>query len=269
IIIYRKCSLEIFNKIRKNGIVSFDISSIFGTKIFDIISKTSELPLLIYSDEGIEETVTSIFKKIKSSGQEDALGNLRGTLFEYLMYPFLKNLYSDATISQNVILKDDTDKYEYDFIIKSEHPSEIILVEVKGIREGTYIQVGDLTEAATLKYFFNGAVPFARKKLNNELSNNKKLKAIYITSGGYWDAGDFIAKTNQSKIKSLKINAIIDRLELITLLKTNGFESEIKTIKQYYSDPNKVKISKNKNFKMSLEDKINNGILDDILNGTE
>nr|WP_315243602.1 hypothetical protein [uncultured Flavobacterium sp.] len=234
IIIYRDCSKEVFFKMRKNGIISFSISAIFGTTIYDVIRKTSQLPILLNHDN-LDSSVESILNTIKNSGQDSALKDLRGTLFEYLMYPFLKNLYSDAKIEQNKILKKGDRKHEFDYIITASHPDEIIFVELKGLRDGTFINLGDEKKKATLKWFFKKSMGLA-KEIYKDQADSINIKAIFITSAGFWkDTSEFISQMNNSSFKSSKLNTVIDRTELIKLLSERGFLNEVRMIEKYYS----------------------------------
>lgn len=110
IIIYRVCSSHTINKIRKNGIIAFDISAIFGTRIYEVLNRFRELSVLLKEEDGIEKTIENILKTISNAGQDEALKELRGTLFEFLMYPLLKTLYPNASIDRGKILTADHGK---------------------------------------------------------------------------------------------------------------------------------------------------------------
>src|SRR5690606_17886329 len=118
----------------------FDLSAIFGSKITEVVSKTKMLPQLLTSPEHLAKEVNQILKSIENAGQLDALSALRGTLFEFLMYPLIKNRFPDATIDRGRTLSvtkeiNGTKKkeyYEYDFIIHNNTPKEIVIVELKG-----------------------------------------------------------------------------------------------------------------------------------------
>ncbi|MEZ7505438.1 hypothetical protein [Flavobacterium sp. Arc2] len=236
IIIYRECSKEVFFTMRKNGIISFNLSAIFGSKIFEILKKYNQLPFLLQNDQNLDQSVESILESIKNSGQEGALKDLRGTLFEYLMYPFLKVLYPQATFEQNVILKMGLRKHEFDYIINSSHPPEIIFVELKGLRDGTFVSLGDTKTKATLKWFFNKSMGLAKEFYKDKNPKNYKLKAIFITSAGYWEnTKDFIEEMDNSTYRSENSKTIIGRKELIENLTCKGFSNEVKMIEKYYS----------------------------------
>lgn len=236
IIIYRECAREVFFTMRKNGIIAFNISAIFGSKIYEIIRKTSQLPLLLKNDLDLEKSVESILETIKISGQDGALKDLRGTLFEYLMFGYLSYLYPRAGIEQNVILKKGDSKHEFDYIITSSHPPELIFVELKGLREGTFVSLGDSKTKATLKWFFSKSMRLAKEYHKDKNHKNLKIKALFITTGGFWkNTNEFRVQMENSSFKSAKSKVIIDRTELLKLLEDCGFAKEVKTIERYYS----------------------------------
>lgn len=236
VIIYRECSREVFFTMRKNGIMSFNISAIFGSKIYEIIRKTSQLPVMLKNDLNLDQSVESILEAIKSSGQEGALKDLRGTLFEYLMFGYLSSLYPNAGIEQNMILKKGDRKHEFDYIITSTHPPELVFVELKGLREGTFVGLGDSKTKATLKWFFNKSMGLAKEFYKDKNPKNLKIKAIFITTGGFWNnTAEFREQMESSSFKSAKSKVIIDRGELLELLEKDGFSNEVKTIERYYS----------------------------------
>lgn len=125
IVIFNSINNFVRNKIKKLGFLAFDLSAIFGSKITEVVSKTKMLPQLLTSPEHLAKEVIQILKSIENAGQLDALSALRGTLFEFLMYPLIKNRFPDATIDRGRTLsikreiegKEQKEYYEYDFII--------------------------------------------------------------------------------------------------------------------------------------------------------
>lgn len=237
IIIYRECSKEVFFTMRKNGIMAFNISAIFGSKIYEIIKKTSQLPILLKNEQDLDQSVELILETIKSSGQEGALRDLRGTLFEYLMFGYLSYLYPRAEIEQNVILKMGERKHEFDYIITSSSLQEIIFVELKGLREGTFVSLGDTKTKATLKWFFSKSMQLAKEYYKSRNYKNLKIKAIFITTGAFWkNTIEFREQMENSSFKSVKSKVIMDRTDLLSVLEQNGFNNEVRTIQRHYSD---------------------------------
>ena len=240
IVIYQSCSEHVINKINKLGIICFDVSAIFGKKIYDILNKTRELSLIFKNTEKIDDTIESILKTISNAGQEDALKELRGTLFEFLMYPLLSSLYPIASIQRGKTisrLNQDgvKESYEYDYIINSSNPPEIIFVELKGYHSGATIALGDTNTKASLKWFFRKTLPFAIKEYKAEIESGKIPKAVFITSANFWEDGKkFLTEMDKGKFKSLQLNTGYDRTELLSLLRMRGFTNEVKIIEKFY-----------------------------------
>jgi hypothetical protein len=240
IIIYKSCSQKTINTIKKNGIISFDISAIFGTKIYQVLNGIKELSGLLKGSDSVEETIEDILSAINNSGQDEALKELRGTLFEFLMYPLLKTLYPNASIERGKILtiekEGKKERHEYDYIIESSHPPELIFVELKGYNAGATINLGDSTRHSTLRWFFRRALPFAEKYYKETIEKGKQAKAVFITSANFYDDGrEFITKMNNSKYQATILETGYERQTLLDLLKKYGFEAEIKIIKKFYS----------------------------------
>ncbi|MBE0392183.1 hypothetical protein [Flavobacterium sp. PL002] len=241
IIIYQSCPEHTINKISKLGIITFDISAIFGTRIYDILNKTQELSGFFKETKQIDRTIESILKTISSAGQDDALKELRGTLFEFLMFPLLSSIYPLASIDRAKTLTrlNDNGKkesYEYDYIIQSSNPPEIVFVELKGYNSGATIPLGDSETKASLKWFFKKTLPFAIKEFQTTIEKGRAAKAVYITTASFWDDGkEFLTKMDKSKFKSVLINTGYDRDTLLKLLKERGFENEIRIIKKFYT----------------------------------
>lgn len=246
IVVYKSCSDEVLNKLKKLGFLAFDIGSIFGTQIYMILNKLKEVNDLLLADRDIERSVNDVLKVIRSAGQEDALKDLRGVLFEVLMFPVLKSIYSSASVvrGKTYSTKDETGKkegYEYDYIFNSSNPEEIVVVELKGYNSSVSIPLGDNNKKGSLKWFFDRTLPFAKTHFKKEIGEGKKFKAIYITSAHFWQDGkDYIAKLNKGGLKSAKMDVAYDRTALLNLLKENSFKKEVELIEQYYTKENEV-----------------------------
>ncbi|WP_179318815.1 hypothetical protein [Winogradskyella helgolandensis] len=241
IIIYSSSTDLIINKIRKLGIIAFDISAIFGTRIYDILSRTRELSTAFNNTEKIDDVIKNILSSISKAGQEDALKELRGTLFEFLMYPLLSSIYPVATIQRGKTIsrlneKGEKESYEYDYIIHSTNPPEIVIVELKGYHSGATIPLGNYQTKSSLKWFFSKTLPFAVKEYKLDIGQGKIAKGVYITSASFWDDGKaFIDTLDKSKIKSAVMNTGYDREALLGLLSERGFKNEIKIIEKFYT----------------------------------
>ncbi|EHO06977.1 hypothetical protein HMPREF9714_02828 [Myroides odoratimimus CCUG 12901] len=243
IIVFQNCSVTVLNRIKKNGILTYDLSTIFGTKIYQVMEAFHELSISLISHSGIEETIEKILKNINDAGQEDALRELRGTLFEFLMYPLLKTLFPNASIERArkiTITKEDGNEetYEYDYIIDSSNPSELIFIELKGYHAGAYIPKGNLDKKASLTWFFRRTLPAAIKSYNERIKNGREAKAVFITSANFWEDGKkLLIEMNKSKFKSSVLDTGYDREGLLKLLKSYSLNTEIRVIKKFYAKP--------------------------------
>ncbi|MEP3209543.1 MAG: hypothetical protein ABJN95_10160 [Maribacter sp.] len=241
IVIYRSASDLIKNKIRRLGLLSFEVSDIFGKRIYDILKKTQELSNIFKSSDKVDVTIEKLLNSINSAGQEDALKELRGTLFEFLMYPLLSNMYPVATIQRGRIISrlnnnGDKEAYEYDYIINSSNPPEIIVVELKGYHSKATIPLGDDKTKASLNWFFRRTLPFAVKEFKNEIGQGKIAKGVFITSANFWSDGkEFLKQLDKGTYKSVVMNTGYERDTLIALLKERGFMNEIRIIEKFYS----------------------------------
>jgi hypothetical protein len=239
IIIYNSTSDLIVNRIRVLGIIAFDISAIFGKRIYDILNMTQELPSLLSDGESINTSIRGILESITTAGQEDALKELRGTLFEFLMYPLLSSLYPVSSIQRGktITRMNDGQKegYEYDYIINSTNPPEIIFVELKGYNSKATIPLGDFKTKSSLKWFFSKTLPFGAKEYKNEIEQGKVVKGVFITTANFWSDGkEFLNKLDKGKIKSIVLNTGYDRTSLLSLLRERGFKNEISIIEKFY-----------------------------------
>lgn len=240
IVIFKTCTATTLGRLRKAGILTYDLSAIFGTKIYQVISAFHELSQSLLYNSDIENTIEQILTSIKDAGQEDALRELRGTLFEFLMYPLLKTLYSNANIERAKKLSythdnGDEETYEYDYIIDSSNPSELVFIELKGYQQGAYISKGDRNKKASLKWFFERTLSVAEKVYHDRIANGRQAKAVFITSANFWEDGKkFITAMNKSRYKSKVLNTGYEREDLLELLAKLDLNTEVNVIKKFY-----------------------------------
>ncbi|WP_036678882.1 hypothetical protein [Daejeonella oryzae] len=245
IIFYREASEHVINSIRQLGFMAFDIGSIFGTKIHYIVDKVNLLQNGVSNLQNIDESVEKVLSTIRDAGQEDSLKALKGILFEFLMYPLLRSLFPNSEISSGKILTLEVDgqkiSHEYDYIIKSSNPDELIFVELKGYDKAATIPLGDLDTHSSLKRFFRKAVPFAQKQFAKEIGEGKQIKAVILTTGGFWSDGvEFLRKINSGKYKSSLMDVSYDRDQLLRLLTSRSFKKEIQIIEKFYDKENET-----------------------------
>ena len=240
IIVYRTAPAQVINRMGRLGFLAFEISAIFGKRIYEILSKTNALLSKFQESDNLDKTIKSILKSIDKAGQEDALGGLRGTLFEFLMYPLLSNIFPQSNIIRGKTISrlhenGDKEGYEYDYIIQTNSPPEIIIIELKGYHSGATISLGDNNTKSTLHWFFSRTLPFVKNQFKSGTTNGIPVRAVYITSANFYDDGkEFLSNMNKSKLKSTAMDTGYDRKALIGLLKEKGFNNEIKIIKRFY-----------------------------------
>lgn len=252
IIIYNNCEPEALNRINKLGFIAFEIGAIFGSKIYEIIRQLQEVnELLAFDESGIDRTVKDILKTIRQAGQDDALKDLKGTLFECLMYPVLKSLYPDARMERGRTLTEkieeqQKEEYEYDFIIHSSFPPETVFVELKGYMSNATISLGDRDKKSSLKWFFERTLPFGKKILKKDAGEGRTIKGIYLTSAKFWNDGkEYIGQQNLGKYKSVKAETGYERNDLIAFLNSLGFKKEVSIIEKFYtSEEDKIEKTK-------------------------
>ncbi|WP_299568458.1 hypothetical protein [uncultured Pedobacter sp.] len=240
IIVYKECTEEILGKMRALGFLAFDVASIFGAKIYAVLSQLNLLHNLLLDDGDVEKSVRKVLKIIRESGQEDALRDLKGVLFETLMYPVLKQIFPNASIVRGKLLSvgkgSKKEGYEYDYIFHASNPDEIVVVELKGYNSNVTIPVGDREKKGSLKWFFERTLPFAKQFYKSEISQGKKFRGIFITSASFWDDGRaYVSQVGKGSFKPQKAEVAYERKELLAMLRNNHFHSEAKIIETYYS----------------------------------
>lgn len=247
VVVYKEASRFILNKIKKLGFLSFDIGSIYGSNILRVLENFSKLKIenekLDDSDFGkvIEETLSII----QASGQDDQLKALKGTLFEVMMYQVLRHQYPNSEITPNfyynkeITNKTDgskkTESYEYDYIIKSYNPKEIVVVELKGYKSSHYMNVGDYNKKNTIKWFFSKTLPFLRERFKTDQDSGYPFRGCYITSGGFTpEAIETLEVLKKGSYKPKSMDMYYDRQKLFDFLIENNFNHLKSIIDKFY-----------------------------------
>lgn len=247
IIIYKNCPEYLLKKIKKLGFLSFDIASIYGSNIFRIIENISKIQLFKNTIESndFNDTIEETLNTIKNSGQEDKLKELKGTLFEVMMYQILKTEFPNGEIQSNVhysklILSEDgisknKEKYEYDYIIKSSNPKEIIIVELKGYHANHKIPLGDNKTKQTINWFYRKTLPFVKEKFKKEIQEGYKFRGVFITTSQIdKEALKTLESNAYNAFKPKNIDLFFDRSKLLQYMAQNDFRSLGKIIEKFY-----------------------------------
>lgn len=237
ILFYHTMNDRVLNTAKKLGFIIFSLQKIYGKNIGKLILDIKS----VYNEnnEHLRKNIEVALERISASGQSDKLKSLRGALFEALMRPVFETLFPKAIFYPGKILKHpDTGKIrEFDYIIISTNPKELIFVELKGHEGSSFIRVGDSETKNTLRYFFRGSVPLGEAFYKNgNFPEGCLSKAIFITTGGFhFDGNEFIEDIEKSKLVPTSLGKSIYNGEaLLELLKKKDFNYEIALIKKYY-----------------------------------
>ncbi|CAM1352136.1 hypothetical protein [Tenacibaculum ascidiaceicola] len=247
IIVYKKCSGLILNKIKKLGFLSYDVGSIYGSNIFSVLENISKLQISkkLLEEDDFEKIIEDTLKTIDVSGQGDQLKALKGTLFEVIMYQVLKYQYPSAEIkpnfyfSRDITNKEDntitTEGYEYDYVIKSSNPKEIIVVELKGYKSNYEIPLGDYKTKNTTNWFFKRTLPFLKERFKMDIGEGYAFKGCYITSSEYTkEAIEDLDKLKEGSFKPKKLDIYYNRQKLFDFLIENDFKNLKSIIEKFY-----------------------------------
>ena len=239
IVVYKTISPLVLNRLGVLGFLAFDLGSIFGTKIYQVVESLNILQTETteYFDGDIGTTVKNALETIRTAGQEDALRTIKGVLFEFLMYPLFRKMYNNAEIIRGkeiaTIEEDKKKKYEFDYIIKTS--KEIIVIELKGYAGKSEISLGDYQKPNTVKWFFSRTFPVAKSHYDYEAKQGKRITTCFITSAGFRkEALDFFDTIRTGKLKPQHLEIAYNGTQLVELLKEHDFTKEAETIKQYY-----------------------------------
>jgi hypothetical protein len=233
------------NRARRFGLMSFNLGTVYGEKIFSIIDDLQIVKFKesfsMESSSDLIENIESSLSALRNAGQDGNLRNIKGDLFESLMYRVLHHFYSGCSIVQGKKYKKSGRTYEFDYIIDANHRNEKIVFELKGFGSTSSIALGDNKSKNTVQWFFANTLPVARAELLKE-HGPPKVKACYITTASFRkDALEQLEKYNAgSKLKPHDLDVWYDGTKLLKLLEDAGL-SKIKTlIERYYVEPEPV-----------------------------
>lgn len=237
---------------RKMNILMFNLGIVYGERIFEIIDKMQKVSLPsallgnnMINDDYIVDNVGAALSALKESGQEINLNNLKGELFERLMYYVVMVIYEGKILGElrpnyhyNQTIEGKHIGYEYDII--AETKDEYIVFELKGYKGSSNILLGEYDEKTekpeknTIKWFFSNSFPFIKENL--EINPfNKKVKACYITTALFEkEALCKLNELNQSNLKPKELDLFYDGKKLLELLSKYNLKKEKNVVEQYY-----------------------------------
>jgi hypothetical protein len=243
IIVFRGIEESVSERIRALGFMTLGIGTIFGEKIYEVVSRLHKIKEVIKPEDTILyiEEIEQVLSTLKATGQESNLQNIKGDLFESLMYPLISTVYPNSGIRQGVVLsikKADGKKeiHEYDYLIESHNYKEFIVFELKGYKNTDTIKLGDQKSKNTVKWFFQNALRFARNEIiKNPLFNNYRITGCFITSAQFSeDATVALTKINNGNIKPMKLDVYYDGDKLKELMNQYGLSSINRVLDKYY-----------------------------------
>lgn len=225
--------------IKRNGYLYFNISSLLGKNALNIARNytqniTSIEQKISSQNSNFKEEISNSLKDIRESGNETNYANLKGQLFEYLMYPVIQKIYgTNSIITHSYSGSINGQKFECDYLVESN--DENIIIELKGYQKGNIILKGSYDQE-TKKYTPNSILWFLNQTFNlciQKLGKRRPNKLCYITTADLEDSAKTELKSRK-KNKPTKLECFYNHETLIKLLKEYDMKNEIKVIEQFY-----------------------------------
>lgn len=225
---------------KKYGYINFNIADILGRNAVGISRNFTENRQLIeqklaVNDFTVTDKVADSLEQIKKSGCEANYGNLKGALFEYLMYPVVQKIYGhNSVVIHSYKGSCDGKEFECDYLVKA--ADENVIFELKGYAKGNKILLGEFDKDTgkytdnSVRWFLNHTFELCSKVLGKHPVN----KFCYITTSDFSEdaAKELISR---KKNKPNKLECCYNHDSLLELLKENNMKDEIKVINQFYS----------------------------------
>ncbi|MCX4303385.1 MAG: hypothetical protein OSJ66_05220 [Clostridia bacterium] len=235
IIVANEISPYVLNKIKKNKYLIFDLNSIIGNNFLNIVDRFHTITKKFENSNTLEiQELSDALELMKTVNQEN-IGNLKGKLFEYLMYEVFQKIYNEKTdiVKHSKVFPEKNKKYECDIFVETEE--EVICIELKAYKTGSVIYLGKFDEELgeypkdTINWFLNGVV----KCCKEIYKSNKRVKYCYITTASFdKDVVKFFS--SQKKDVPQKVKCYYEGEELINLLEEHHCKNEVDLIKQFY-----------------------------------
>lgn len=210
--------------IKENNYICIDIKRIIGNNYEKIVSKYLELRKNdIYDIKEIDKICNLI-------GENANYGNMKGTLFEYIIGDVLRKIYIESGVNFEHAISINGREIDY----RIETPKENIFFELKSYKKDCEIELGDESQKYTVNWSYKGTYKMFVDKYKND-PNNRKCKFCYITTSKFdTQAIEMLKKLNKGKCKPDKMDCYYDRDKLLDLLKEKDCKNEIRIIKNYY-----------------------------------
>lgn len=163
IVVTKDLTVTVANQLHSLGFLHFSMSTIYGERVFEIISnlkKIQQVQLLQHSesDDQLAGYVENVLHTMQEGGQEENLQNIKGDLFEVLLYPLIKVLYPNGSFEANKKYTDTTQEgnkfpHEFDAIVIDRNLKEAVVFELKGHKSSKFINAGPYTKRDTVKWY--------------------------------------------------------------------------------------------------------------------
>jgi hypothetical protein len=176
--------------------------------------------LMVSAVQELTDYVANTLLTMQESGQDGNLQNIKGALFEVLLYPLIRTLYPNGSFESNKIYMDLTEDgskfpHEFDAIVIDRTLREAIVFELKGHKSSTFINDGPYTKRNTVKWFFNNTLLWAKKRLEDE-NPGIKISACYITSAQFTkDSLELLEVYNKGSLKPQFTDVYYDGYTLV------------------------------------------------------
>lgn len=239
IVLYKEASPNAISQMRNSGFLYYNISALMGDKVFDIARKFIKNVTSIkrkINDKTLDyfNEIQDSLAEIHNSGNETNYGNLKGELFEYVMYSFFNKAFPNCIVTHGFSGSVKGKKFECDILVETSN--ENIIIELKGYKKDSLIVRG-IYDQETKKYTPNSILWFLNVTFalcTQLLGKQKSNRFCYITTAHI----EATAKEElfcRKKNKPRNLEPFYEHESLLELLKEHGMERERKTIEKYYS----------------------------------
>ena len=258
IVIYQDVDEQIKTQLNNLHILHFSLQDVLGINAKSVLKNIQSLRQLIEvsydlnKEESIKviKTVQESLGLIEKSGQEDNMQNVKGDMFETLLFTIFTSMFPQDKVKHSVFIRkpdkpneppSNKEYYEYDLVV--ERNKEIIIIELKGLKNSTIINLGPYDKKDTVAWFMNNTFLVAKEYYKETPSLNKShIKACYITSANFSkESLEKLNEFNASSIKPNDLDCFYDGKKLLKLLKENDKIEEIRdttkfveTLERYY-----------------------------------
>lgn len=229
--------------LREKHYMFFSLDSLFGKNAIQVAKEyrqtinAIEHHIEIKNYSQIVDEVAGLYSYVSNNANEVNLGNIKGALFEYLMFPVLERVFNKKgdRIIHSFKGSVSNKKYEFDYRIETE--TENIFIELKGYKNSNIIPLGKKKANHTpeknsilwsLKQY-----EIAKKQFSQ--TNERKTKFCFITTCKIEEqAKEALSKRKKDKSEYLEI--FYDYESLLSLLRSINSRNEIHVIKQFFGE---------------------------------